>query len=278
MSKTVRSIRLGKTLRRLRQDAGLDLPAEAAHQLGWSRAKLDRIEAGITIPKPADLAAALSLYGADAAAFATLDQLRTDAKKRGWYSAFADVWNTGYAALEDGASEVFELQTNLIPGLLQTAEYARAVITAANKKRSPEWIDRAVQARMNRKELLRRETNPARLRCIIDECAFRRVVGDGIVMKSQISYLWEMAQHPNVTVQILPLTVGAYAAMDNAYIRLTFPPDAELEPVVFAEGLWGAVYLESPADLARFTLAEEEAVNDCLSPEATVAYLATLGR
>lgn len=278
MSKTVRSIRLGKILRRLREDEAGLAPSDAHTQLGWSRAKLDRIETGETIPKQADLTAALDLYGADAATRAQLDQLRTEAKKRGWYTAFADVWNTGFAALEDGASHVFEMQANMVPGLLQTSDYARAVITAANPKRPPEWIDKAVQARMNRKEILNRDTNRASLRCVIDESALRRHVGGPQVMLSQISYLWDMARRPNITVQLLPLEAGAYAAMDNSFIKLTFPPDAELSPVVFAEGLWGAVYQESPLDLARFTLAEEAVVNDCLSPEMTVSYLATLGR
>jgi hypothetical protein len=277
MSKTVRSIRLGKTLRRLREEADL-APGVAHPRLDWSRAKLDRIEAGETIPKPMDLAAALTLYGTDAATAASLEQLRTEAKKRGWYHAFADVWNSGYAALEDGASEIFEMQANMVPGLLQTSAYARAVITAGNPKRAPQWIDRAVQARMNRKELLTREANRASLRCVIDESALRRLVGGPQVMARQVSYLWEMTQQPNITVQILPLAAGAYAAMDNSFIRLTFPPDAELAPVVFAEGLWGAVYLESPPDLERFTVSEEAVVNDCLTPEMTVSYLATLGR
>jgi hypothetical protein len=277
MSKTVRSIRLGKTLRRLREEADL-APGIAHPRLDWSRSKLDRIEAGETIPKPTDLAAALTLYGADAATTAHLEQLRTEAKKRGWYTAFADVWNSGYAALEDGACDIFEMQANMVPGLLQTSEYARAVITAANPKRSPEWIDKAVQARMNRKELLNRDTGRASLRCVIDESALRRLVGGPHVMLRQISYLWDMARRPNITVQILPLEAGAYAAMDNSFIKLTFPPEAELSPVVFAEGLWGAVYQESPLDLARFTLAEEAVMNDCLSPEMTVSYLATLGR
>lgn len=277
MSKTVRSIRLGKTLRSLREHAGLG-PAAAVTGLGWSRAKLDRIESGEYNIKPTDLEAALDLYGADAATHAHLDQLRVEAKRRGWYTAFADVWNTGYAALEDGASEVFELQTNMVPGLLQTAEYARAVITAANPKKEPQWVDRAVQARMNRKELLTRDHARASLRCVIDESALIRVVGDALVMFRQTSSLWEMAQRPNITVQILPLQAGAYGAMDNSFIKLTFPDGDELDPVVFAEGLWGSVYLESPTDLERFTLTEEAVVNDCLSPEMSVSYLATLGR
>jgi transcriptional regulator with XRE-family HTH domain len=277
MSKTVGSIRLGRTLRRLREDAGL--AHDAAHtSLGWSRAKLDRIEAGETVPKLADLAEALTLYAADGPTRDHLTRLRAQAKQRGWYHAFADVWNSGYAALEDDASEIFEMQSNLVPGLLQTSDYARAVITAANPKKPPEWIDRAVQARMNRKELLTREAGRAALRCVVNESALKRLVGGPEVMLRQISYLWEMAQRPNITVQILPLAAGAYAAMDNSFIRLTFPPDVELAPVVFAEGLWGAVYLESPADVERFTVAEEAVVNDCLSPEMTVSYLATLGR
>lgn len=274
MSRTVRSKSLGAALRKLREAAGLD-PAQAHSHLTWSRAKLDRIESGEYNIKPKDLGAALDLYGADAATRARLAQLRNEASQRGWYSGFADVWISGYAGLEDGASEVFELQTSMIPGLLQTRDYARAVITAANPDRPPEWIDKAVRARMNRKELLTRDVAPASLRCVIDEVVFRRLVGDDQVILAQISSLWEMAQRPNVTIQVLPRESGAYAAMGNSFIKLSFPLDAELTPVVFVEGLWGAVYLESPPDVDRFTRAEDEVVKDCLSPEMTVAYLAT---
>lgn len=273
MSRTVRSLRLGKALRRLREAAGLS-HQEALDRLVWSRAKVDRIESGDTIPKPPDLAAALDLYGADEVTRAALTQWRTDAKRRDWYASYADVWRGDYVGLEWEAEHVFEWQGDVIPGLLQTSDYARAVISSANPKAATEWVDRAVLARMSRKELLTRGSAPASLYCVVDEGVLRRQVGDPQIMRSQVSYLWEMSRRDNITVQVLPF--ASPAARPGSFIKLTFPPDVDMPPVVFVEGLWGAAALENPVDVARFTLAEEGVVNTSLDPEESAAFVAAL--
>ena len=275
MSKTVRSIRLGKSLHDLRQDAELSV-TDVLEQLGWSRHKLDRIESGQFVIRPADLAAALDLYGVDVATRATITQLRLEAKKRGWWVHYADVFTSGYVPLEQEADKVVEVQACVVPGLLQTREYARALISASNPKAATEWIDKAVQARMARKDFLDRETNPGRLECVIDESVFLRPVGGTAAMLRQIAYLVEMGERDNITIRMLPFAAGATPGLGTSFIRLIFPPKVGLGPVVFADGLWGAAYLEALPDQERFSVAEEGILKESLSPEATRTHLASI--
>lgn len=275
MSVTVRSKRLGKDLRDLREAAALS-PQDAIRLLGWSRAKLDRIESGATVPKLADLQEALTLYGADSAQLGALTQLRNRARQRGWWTSFGDVFTGSYVALEWDASEIFEFQIGVVPGLLQTEAYARTLITAANPKASADRIDRAVQARMARRTLVTRDETPPHLHVVLDEAVLRRHVGGAHVMHRQLSYLWEMSHRPNVTVQVVPFGAGAHAASGDSFIKLTFPGDLEHPPVAYIEGLGGEVYLETPHELDRITLAERAAVDTALGPEESAAFLAAL--
>lgn len=275
MSVTVRSKRLGKDLRDLREAAALS-PQDAIRLLGWSRAKLDRIESGATVPKLADLQEALTLYGADSAQLGALTQLRNRARQRGWWTSFGDVFTGSYVALEWDASEIFEFQSGVIPGLLQTEAYARALITAAAPKAPADRIDRAVQARMARRTLVTRDDNPPQLHVVLDEAVLRRQVGGSHVMRRQVSYLWEMSRRPNVALQVVPFGAGAHAASGDSFIKLTFPGELNHPPVAYFEGLAGDVYLETPPELDRITLAERAAVDTALGPDESAALLVAL--
>lgn len=275
MSATVRSKRLGRDLRDLREQAGLS-QQEAIGHLGWSRAKLDRAESGSTVLKVTDLTEALNLYGADSAQEGALIQLRARAKQRGWWTAFNDVFTGSYVALEWDAAQIFEFQIGVIPGLLQTEEYARAVISAARPGVPADRLDRTLQARMARRTLVTREDRPPHLHFVLDEAVLRRQVGGREVMRRQLSYLWDVAQRPNVVVQVLPFTAGAHQASADSFIKLVFPDELDHPPVAYIEGLGGEVYLESPPELDRITLAERGVADTALSPVDSAAYLAAL--
>lgn len=275
---TARSKQLGVKLRELR-DAAKVKPQEACAQLGWSRSKLDRIEAGTNLPKPADLLAALDLYGADSESRGALDGLRREAQagRRGWWVAFGDVFRSSLPALEHSAKRIRTLETTLIPGLLQTPDYARAVITAARPGEEPESIDRRVQARMARQDAVFVRQNPPDVHVILDEVALHRPVGGIDVMEAQISALWTASMRPNVTLQILALEAGAHVGMEGPFVILNFDTPAYPE-VGFTEGPGGGLYLEGAADLARLSLTWGRLATTALSPEDSARRCAELTR
>lgn len=270
---TMRQRRLGRELRDLRQRAGLSHAAAIAH-LGWSRAKLDRIESGTTTPKESDLCAALDLYGADSDQRARLLKLRAEARQRGWWTAYGDVFSGSYVALEHDAIRIRDWQPQLIPGLLQTEDYARAVISAARPGDSPDSIERRVQARMARRTLLGRHDAPE-LHAIIDESVLYRRVGGPDVLHAQLVHLRECLRRPNITVQVLPLTAGAHPGVDGAFIILSYA-DQFIPDVPYAEGPFGDVYPESATELARINLAWERLANTALSAEASAELITNL--
>lgn len=274
---TVRSKHLGAMLRAQREAAQVKQQA-ACDQLGWSRSKLDRIEAGVNIPKQADLTAALDLYNADSETRGAMEELRKEAQagRRGWWVAFGDAFRSSYPALEDAAKRIRSLETTLVPGLLQTPDYARAIIAAARPGDSSEAIDRRVQARMARQALLVRQSPPD-VHVVIDEAVLYRQVGGPAVMDAQISALWAAGRRPNVTIQILPFEAGAHAGMDGPFVILNFD-EATYPEVVFTGGAGGDVYLEGAADLGRFSLTWDRIATAALSPDDSARRCAELTR
>lgn len=275
--KTARAKDLGVKLRVQREKAQVK-PDEACAQLEWSRSKLYRIESGETLIKQGELAAALDLYGADTATRAALEELRKEVRagRRGWWAGFNDVFQSSLPAFEDSACKIRAFQDTLIPGLLQTPDYARAVIAAGRPEDSPEMIDRRVQARMNRQHVVHRQ-NPPGIHVIISEAALLCRVGGDDVMNAQLSALWAASRRPHVTVQILPLSVGAHAGMDGPFTILTFDERAYPE-VAYVEGQGGDVYLEGATDLERISLTWSRLATAALSPEDAARMCAELTR
>jgi transcriptional regulator with XRE-family HTH domain len=245
-----------------------------ASDLGWSRAKLDRIESGTTTPKEFDLRAALELYGADSDQRARLIELRREARKRGWWTSYGDVFSGSYVAWEHEAARIRDWQPQVIPGLLQTEDYARAVIKGARPADSPESIERRVQARMARRTLLGRHDAP-RLHAIIDESALLRQVGGGGVLRQQLRFLIDCTQRPNVATQILPLSTGAHPGVDGAFIILSYD-DQFVPDIPYSEGPFGDLYPESATEVARITKAWEHLASKALSLEASTELLMEL--
>ncbi len=265
---TIRARRLGQRLRDLRERAGLG-PDEAAGRLGWSRPKLVRFEIGTAVPRPADVAAICDLYGAASDERALLVQLASDAGKRGWWTAYGDVFTGSYVADEAVASRIRTWEALLVPGLLQTEDYARAVISAGRPD-DPEDVQRRVMARMARRTMLSRPGAPE-MTALMDEAALRRPVGGAAVMRGQIGEL--LRPRPNVTVRLVPFSAGAHAGLEGSFVLLDFPEDTTFPTEVYAESIAGDLYPESAEQVTRISLAYERIAQIALSPEQSTELM-----
>jgi Domain of unknown function (DUF5753)/Helix-turn-helix domain len=238
---TVRGRRLARELRRLREERQLTLQ-EVADRLGWSRATVSRLETGQTRPHHGDVADLLDLYGITSPERDALISLARQAKQRGWWTAYADVFTDSYVAFEDGASRICTWDPQLIHGLLQTEDYARAVITYG-RMLSGSAVERRIAARKIRQSLLDREGAPE-LYAILDEAVLHRPIGGPSVMSAQLFALVEAAQRPRVTIRVLPYAAGEHAGLDGRFTMLSFPDSADPD-IAYVEGTMGSVYLES---------------------------------
>lgn len=252
---TVQRRRLATELRRLREDADLTIE-RVAERLMCSPSKISRLETGRRTINPRDVRDLLDLYGVpDEDREALIDLAREARQKRGWWHAYADAlpeWFETYVGLETEASSLRTFENHLMPGLLQTTEYARAVIEAVRPSVPPDEIERRVAARMTRQDILTRN-NPLHLWAILDESVLRRMVGGRGVMRLQLDHLLDMGARPHVTVQVLPFEAGAHAAEASSFAMLSFPEPADPD-AVYLEDLTSSLYLEKPEDLVRYTL------------------------
>lgn len=261
---TVRGRRLARELRSLREDRNLTLQ-EVADRLDWSRATVSRVETGQTRPKVEDVAGLLDLYGVPSPQRDALLTLAREAGQRGWWTAYADVFAGSYAALEDGASLIRCWDPQLIHGLLQTDDYARAVITAGRLLPRPEDIERRLAARKIRQQVLARPGAPE-FRMIIDEAVLLRPIGGPKVLAAQLHHLVDTAARPNVTVRVVPFTANEHAGLDGRFTILSFA-DAADPDIAYVEGTMGDVYLESAEEIAKHRDRFERIEAAALSPE-----------
>ncbi|MGW3121785.1 helix-turn-helix domain-containing protein [Streptomyces sp. NPDC001107] len=264
---TVQRIMLGTRLRRLRESLGISRE-KAAAAIRASDAKLCRMELGRVGFKQRDIADLLTLYGVQDPAVHQefLDSVRR-ANEPGWWRAYGDAfpsWFEQHLGLEEAASLIRTYEVQFIPGLLQTPEYAEAVIRLGHPITSPDAIARRVELRMTRQELLCRPDAP-KLWVVVDEAALRRPLGGAEVMRAQLQHLIKAASWPNVTLQVLPFHVGGHAAAGGPITVLRFPvPD--LPDVVYLEQLSSALYLDKPEEVDHYL-----AVMDRLSLVASPA-------
>ncbi|MBE1530320.1 helix-turn-helix domain-containing protein [Actinomadura algeriensis] len=245
---TVRGRRLAREIRRLREEQKLTLQ-EVADRLDWSRATISRLETGQTRPKPGDIADILDLYGVPSPERDSLITLARQAGQRGWWTAYQDVFAGSYVALEDEASHIRTWDPQLIHGLLQTEQYARAVITAGRLLPNPEDIERRISARKHRQGLLNRDTAP-QLHVIFDEGVLRRQIGEEGVMRAQLESLVAAAERPTITIQVLPYSTREHAGLDGRFTILSYPDPADPD-IAYVEGTMGDVYLESAEAIAK---------------------------
>ncbi|WP_067491970.1 helix-turn-helix domain-containing protein [Actinomadura hibisca] len=268
---TARQRRLASELRRLRERAELT-PEAAAGIIGWSRPKLVKIETARNIPTVADVVQILDAYGDmdDAVRLALLELART-IRRRGWWVAYEDVLAGSYVELEDAADSIKSWQVQVVPGLLQTPEYARALIKE-HIPDDPEEIDRRVQARMTRKTLFARQ-EPPRVSVLLLEEVLRRPVGGPKVMLGQLTALREAAELPNVSIRVLPISVGQYPVIgEGAMVIFEFPSPLDLS-TAYLETLAGGIYVENYIDVKRCNMAFDKLVDATLSEQDTIKLI-----
>lgn len=254
-SPTVRRRRIAAELKRLRDAARLTHEAVAA-ELGWHRSKLGRIEGAQFVRLSlTDLRALLDLYGVtDAAERETLTALAKQAREQGWWYSYADVLPNPHATfigLEAEATSIRTYQAQLVPALLQTEDYTRAVLQGwSTTARDTEETRRFLKVRSARQELLAGRP-PVKLWAVLDEAILRRQIGGPEVMRAQLQRLAETADMPRVTVQVLPDEAGAHAGLEGSFTILSFADQADLD-VIYLDAATGGIYLESAEDRERY--------------------------
>lgn len=270
---TVLRILLGAQLRRLRIAAGITREA-AGYSIRCSHTKISRMELGQASFKQRDVADLLSLYGIhDEAGRETFLGLAAQANARGWWHSFADLmpsWFEVYVGLEEAASVIRCYEAQFIPGLLQTEDYARAVIRLGRARADGEEVERRVSLRVNRTRILHRPGSP-RVWAVVDEAALRRPLGGSAVMQAQIEHLLELCRLPHITLQIATFDRGGHAAA-GPFTLLRFAEPA-LPDIVYIEQLTSATYLDKRDDLDAYTNAIDQLCVEALSPSETIGFL-----
>lgn len=275
-SPTVRRRRLGAELRRLREAAGMTCE-QVGEYLDCSASKISRIETARVPARTIDVQALCQLYQASDEQAASLLALVRESKQTGWWHRFDDAlpdWFETYVGLEAAAATIRTYEIQLIPGLLQTEGYARALFQSGLNGSMD--IEGAVGIRRARQQVLTGE-NPTRYWAILSEAALHRMVGGPGVMRDQLLYLAEAAQLPHVTLQVIRNDIGAHPGMLTPFVILGFPERADPR-VVFIDYLTGALYLEKPEEVDRYDLAFNHLVAVAIAPSQTIELVQELAK
>jgi transcriptional regulator with XRE-family HTH domain len=276
---TVRRRRLGAELRRLREAHSLKLE-EVAEQLGLAPSTLSRIETGKAPTKSAYLTAMLGMYGVDdPGARKVLVDMAREGHRKGWWSIYDDVLPSGfdiYVGLEAEACGLRSYETDVVHGLLQTTDYALAVLRELRPRDSDEQIRRVVDLRMQRQRLLDQDP-PLDLWLILDEGAIRRNIGGTAVMRPQLEHLIQASRWSNVTLQVLAFGSGAHAGLTGPFSILEFPERSD-EDVAYTESVGGMIYMEKDREVRLCAEAFDRMRAAALSPAASVELIQHLSR
>jgi transcriptional regulator with XRE-family HTH domain len=273
---TVRLRRLAAELRSLRAASGLTRET-VVERTGINAATLYRIEHGRVRPQTRTLRTLLDLYGVDQEQQAELVTLLRDARQRGWLHAYQSELPehyTTYIGFEGEAQSVWNYESLFVPGLLQTEEYARAVIRGGLPHASRDEVERRVEVRMERQAVLRND-NPLNLWSIVDEAALRHLVGGAAVMQAQLRYLMEVSELPHVTLQVIPFDVGAHPGMPGSFVFMQFA-EATIPDVIYIDSMAGELFLEEEGDVRRYRLIFEHLRAVAASPDASRSLIAPL--
>ncbi|KOV86257.1 XRE family transcriptional regulator [Streptomyces sp. NRRL WC-3618] len=270
---------LGRQLEELRTRAGLTFE-DAGVALGVSHSTIRRMEAAkVARLRQPDVEKLLQTYGVtDQREIDTFLKSVREANKRGWWHNYRDVlpdWFAAYLSLEQAASQIRAYEAQFVPGLLQTADYARALLGAGNPHAPSEATDRRVALRLRRQELLTREA-PPRVWIVMDETVLRWPVGGPEVMRAQIDHLIEMNALPHVTLQIMPFGNGPHPAMRAGAFHLFRFRAPELPEIVYLSGLVGAVYLDKGDDVVVYREALDRLGAQSAPAGKTEAYLGAI--
>lgn len=271
-SPTARRRRLARELRRLREEVGLTIETVAS-RMECSASKISRTENAQVAPTARDVRYLLGIYGVSDDRCEQLVQIAREARQKAWWQPYGDVARGRYVGLETAASTIRAYEALLIPGLLQTREYARAASRAARPDLPPEVIERKVDLRVARQQLLD-ATDPPDFFLVLDEAALHRPIGGREVMRDQLQRLADMADRTNVTVQILPYEAGEHAGLDGAFVILSFP-DVEDPDLVYLDNAAGGLYLETEHELFRYGLTFENLRAAALEPDDSMDRIVT---
>jgi transcriptional regulator with XRE-family HTH domain len=248
-SPTVRERRLARALRQLREQAGLTIE-EVAEKLEISASTVSRMETAQVGVRPRDLRFLLDTYKITEAERDQLLQIARERRQQRWWQEYADLPNIHVAGLEADASTIWQYSTQLVPGLLQTEAYARAVLEAIRLDAKPGEIERRLELRIHRQAVLTSEDAPEYW-VVLDEAVVRRQVGGPAVMAEQLQHLVEATKLPNVTLQVLPFTSGEHPGMDGEFTILHYRESADPD-VVYIENTGSDLYLEGPEVTRRY--------------------------
>lgn len=272
----VRRKLLGRQLRQFRDHAGVSQDA-AAKYAGLKGPSISRIENGKQAILPRTVRLLCQCYGIGAPTVDMLMRQAEESNDRAWYAMYSDTvpyWVESFLGLEAEASEVWSYQAELVPGLLQTPDYVRAVAAAAQLDSTDADIERSVELRLARQRRLGSD-HPPRLRTVLNEAVVRRPVGGRAAMAGQLRHLLDMSERDNITVQVLAFAAGEHVAMTGAFTMLRFPDELGMN-AVFLEHDHGATSAERPADLDRYGRMFERLASRALTPGQTRDLLATL--
>ena len=279
MGPTVRRRRLGSELRRLREAHSIKLE-EVAEHLGVAASTLSRIETGKAPTKSLYLNAMLEMYGVnDPGQRQILVDMAREGHRKGWWSVYDDVLPTGfgiYVGLEVEAVGLRSYEDQVVHGLFQTPDYARAVLREVFNRDSDEQVERLVDLRMKRQDVLDRDP-PLDVWLILDEAVIRRAIGGPEVMRAQLARLTEASKMPNVTIQVLPFSAGAHAGLRGPFSILEFPERADPD-VAYVDSFAGIIYLEKDREVRSRAEAFDRLRASALSPGASAKLIADAAR
>jgi hypothetical protein len=276
---TVLRMLLGAQLRRLREAA--DVSSEkAGYEIRSSRSKISRMENGRVGFKIRDLEDLLTLYGlTDGQQRSEVLALARQSSAPDWWARYSDIlpgWFETYLGLESAAVGIRSFEVQFVPGLFQTEDYARAVTWLGHHSAAADEIDRRVDLRISRQDLLTR-SGPPRVWAIMDEAVLRRPYGGAAVMRAQLRRLVEAAELPHVTLQVIPFASGGHAGASGAFSILRFQ-ERDLPDVVYIEQLTSALYLDQRPDVEHYLEVVDQLSGEALTPADSAAFIEQVAR
>lgn len=271
---------LAAALERYRESAGLSR-AQVAGELGWSVVKPYRIETARVTISPGDTSELAVLYGIGHAETEELTELARQAKRPGWWKGVAQDLPAGFSVhleLESTARAIRSFADQFVPGLVQTRDYARAVLSARSVSSTPEQIERQVEVRMRRQRILDRSGSPPpQMWVILDEAVIRRVVGGRVVMAEQLERLREAAAGPGFTIQILPFSAGAHMAAYGSF-ALFDPADHAFPVTASTDRPAGTLIEDDPAAISQYILIFDHLRATALTTTQSLAIIGEAGK
>lgn len=268
-SPTLRRRELASQLRDLRKQSGRTVE-DVARELLCSPPKISRIETGVRPASLRDVRDLCAIYGVDDALRDQLMTLAREAKQQGWWDRYEDIAIDRLIGLEIEATQISSYESCVIPWMFQTGEYARAVIRGILPRIADHILDERVAARLTRQEIITRES-PPHFWSLVDESSLRRRVGSNQIMRDQLEGMVELAAIPNMTLQVVPFSLGAHPGLDNTFTLLEF--QSGQPPVVHVENMAGRIYLERESDVDRYREALMHLRAGALDPESSVSLI-----